>query len=112
MLQRFNGGGWIQRILKSRRFAFMIRFLFKQNQPKRYNYKPRFYDETREYLESRKAIIRQQMEHETETERDALRSELHHSWRLRQNAQSTRKSNINVLIIILILSLVAFFLLK
>lgn len=90
----------------------MIRFLFKQNQPKRFKFRPRYYDETREYIESRKAIIRQQLDHDTERGGEALRSQLAFSWRSRQSAISHRKSNKNVLIIVLILSVITYFLLN
>lgn len=90
----------------------MIRFLFKQPQPKRFNYKPRFYDETREYLESRKAAIRNELDRNNIDEGSArLHGSLSHAWRSQQNRKTILSSNRNVLYIVAILSAIAYYLL-
>lgn len=78
----------------------MIRFLFKQPQPKRFQFKPRYYNETREYLEGRKAAIRQEMNiGEREHGGAGFRSRVQHQWQMENSRKSTRRSNVNILII-------------
>ncbi|MDC1222093.1 hypothetical protein N8Z47_05440 [Salibacteraceae bacterium] len=90
----------------------MIRFLFKQPQPKRFDYKPRYFNETKEYLEGRKAAIRQELDREgSEVGGEGMRSRMSYSWRQNQNKKATSNSNKNVFYIALILSAIAYFLL-
>ncbi|MEZ4722894.1 MAG: hypothetical protein R2813_13555 [Flavobacteriales bacterium] len=89
----------------------MIRFLFKQNQPKRFQFKPRYYDETNEYLRAREAAIRHELEGTAEHGGDVLRSRMSQSWRSSHRKMDTRKSNRNVLLIVAVLAAIAYFLL-
>ena len=90
----------------------MIRFLFKQPQPKRFAYKPRYFNETKEYLEGRKAAIRQELDRENaEIGGAGMRSRLSYSWRANQNKKMAASSNRNVLYIAIILSAIAYYLL-
>ena len=89
----------------------MIRFLFKQPQPKRLSYRPRYFDETKEYLEARKAAIRQELDREQSGDGgEGFRSRLSHSWRAKQNRKAATSSNRNVLIIAAILAAIAYYL--
>ena len=91
----------------------MIRFLFKQAQPRRFTYQPRFYNETREYLEARKSAIRRTVEAErSDQDAEELREQLHHSWRSGQRRRGTATSNRNVMIIFAILLALAYLVLR
>ncbi len=90
----------------------MIRFLFKQPQPRRFKYQPRHYDETKEYLESRKAAIRRQLDTgKTTYSPEQLRGQLNHRWRAQQNKKINTASNKRVLIIVAVLAAIAYYLL-
>tara|TARA_B110000046_G_C12909969_1_gene362402 strand:- start:661 stop:939 length:279 start_codon:yes stop_codon:yes gene_type:complete len=89
----------------------MFRFLFKQNQPKIFSYKPRYFNETKEYLEGRKAAIQQELDRGNATIGGVgMRSRLSYSWRANQNKKMAASSNRNVLYIAVILSAIAYYL--
>ena len=90
----------------------MIRFLFKVNQPRRFEFKPRFYDESREFIEQRKAVIRREMNLEQSAGGEGLRARLDRAWTVKSRKQDTLKSNRNVMIIAFALFLIAYFLLR
>ncbi len=90
----------------------MIRFLFKQLQPKRFDYKARYFNETKEYLEARKAAIRHELGREnSEVRGEGMRRRMSYSWRQNQNKKATSNSNKNVFYIAFILFAIAYFLL-
>lgn len=87
----------------------MIRFLFKQPQPKRFNFKPRLYDESREYLEARKAIIEQEIrDNQSGRAADPFRTQLNNSWRTKNTRKSVMASNRMVLYIAVALLFLAY----
>jgi hypothetical protein len=76
---------------------------------KRFEYKPRYYDEEKEKLERRKRMIRAEVEHENNLKDDAylerharMQINMEDTWRNRRSTE-TRKSNIRIVIIIAIL---------
>lgn len=88
----------------------MMRFLFKQPKPKQFEFRPRFYNPTKEYIESRKQIVRQQMSEESAYgSESALRSRIDEQWRSRK--RQGYRANRNVLIIAAILFALAYLLL-
>ncbi len=90
----------------------MIRFLFKQNQPRRFDYKPRFYNERKEQLNARVEAIRKEVEAESGvSSEEALRSRMGHAWKSSSSQKSRLQSNKNVLIIAALLSVIAYLLL-
>jgi len=90
----------------------MIRFLFKQPQPRRFEFKPRFYDERREFLESRKALVKRELEATQGTVRsgELLRGSLTHAWRSKTHKQARGRSNRQVLLIACALFLIVYLL--
>lgn len=82
----------------------MFRFIFKQQQPKRFDFQPRYYNETRQYIEGRKAAIRQELNMEN-AERGGMgmRSRLQHQWQSEGRQKANKRSNMNVVIIAAIL---------
>ena len=90
----------------------MIRFLFKQPQPRRFNYKPRFYDERKEQLNARIEAVRKEMDMEGgASSHEAMRSRLHSAWRVKSTQQARAKSNKNIFIIAGLLAFIAYLLL-
>jgi hypothetical protein len=91
-------------------FVRMIRFLFKQPQPRRFQYRPRHFDETKQYLEAREKTIKREIELEKEGySAEGFRSQLNHQWRSKQNRKESATSNRNVLIIVALLAAVAYY---
>jgi preprotein translocase subunit Sec63 len=84
----------------------MMRFLFKQPQAKRFDFKPRYYNETKERLNARVEAIKREMEVE------GLRSRMQNNWRREDVKKANRSSNRNVFIIVGILVIIAFLILK
>jgi Flp pilus assembly protein TadB len=89
-----------------KKFPSIIRHNY---QFKRFEFKPRYYDEEKENLEKRKRMIRAEMDHEENMKDDAylerhkqMREKMEDTWRNRRSSE-TRKSNIRIVIIIAIL---------
>ena len=90
----------------------MIRFIFKQPQPKRFEYKPRFYNERKERLEARVEAIRKEMEVQSgQSSQEALRSRMRTAWSDRSGATQRRQSNKTIFIITGLLAVIAYLLL-
>jgi len=90
----------------------MIRFLFKQPQPRRFEYKPRFYNERKEQLNARIEAIKRETESANgSSSEEVLRSRISHARRSNSSRQARSKSNKNVLIIVALLSVIAYLLL-
>jgi hypothetical protein len=91
----------------------MMRFLFKQPQAKRFDFKPRYYNETKERLNARVEAIKREMEVEDSTPgSEGLRSRMQNNWRREDVKKANRSSNRNVFIIVGILVIIAFLILK
>jgi hypothetical protein len=91
----------------------MIRFLFKQPKPRRFEYKPRFYDERKERLQARVEAIRKETENEQGASGgEVLRSRMQSAWRSDDRKSAVRKSNRSVLIIAGLLVIIAYLLLR
>ena len=87
----------------------MIRFLFKQPRPRRFHFKPRFYDERKEQLNARVEAIRREVEFEQGQSSEAvMRSRLQSAWRTKSGVQTKRRSNTTVLIISVLLAVIAY----
>lgn len=82
--------------------CLVIRFLFKQRQPKRFNYKPLYYDETKEYIEARKAQIK------AEGSARLSHGHLSRQWRANQRRCSNIKSNKTFLVVLALLLTIAY----
>lgn len=90
----------------------MFRFLFKQSRPKRFDFKPRFYDEQKERFEFRKAAALREMNPEkTGYSENAMRENMHNTWRSRSSISRSR-SNRNTLLIAAVLFLLMYILLR
>lgn len=91
----------------------MVRFLFKQAKPKRFDYKPRFYSERKEFLKAR--IERVQREGDDANgagSEAALRSRMGDAWRNKALRKDKAGSNRMVAMITALLALVAYLLLN
>jgi hypothetical protein len=87
----------------------MIRFLFKQPQPKRFSFRPRIYDESREFLEARKAVIEQEIrDDQSGRQADPFRNQLNNAWQTKNRRKSIIESNRTVIYITLLLFFVAY----
>jgi hypothetical protein len=87
----------------------MIRFLFKQPQPRRFEYKPRFYNERKEQLNARIEAIKRDTESDSgASSEEVLRNRIGHAWRSNSSRQVKSKSNKNILIIVALLSVIAY----
>ena len=90
----------------------MIRFLFRQPKPKQFDFKPRYYNERKEYIEARTEAIRRELdESNTEAGGEAMRTRITRSWNDKSFRKSRSRSNRTVLLIALLLLLVAYYLL-
>ena len=91
----------------------MIRFLFRQNQPKRFEFKPRYYNPMKEELDARVEAIKREMELENSAYSNReLRSRMQHSWQRPTRKETIKTSNFRVIAIAGILLLIAYLLLK
>lgn len=90
----------------------MIRFLFKVNQPKRFQFKPRFYDETKEYIANREAAIRKEMQMDADAGASDLRSRMEKAWSSKSRRQEFKRSNRNILLIAAVLFVLVYLFLK
>lgn len=91
--------------------------MFKQarNQPRRFSFKPRIYDEQRERIEQRKKEIEAELKLQERLEKDpqALERDSEHSDYLRfQRRRQTRQSNMRLIIILAILLLGTYMMLQ
>ncbi len=94
-------------------FGVMIKFLFKQPKPRRFEYKPRFYDERKERLQARVEAIRRETENEEgASSPEVLRSRMQSAWRSDERRSAVRKSNRSVFIIAGLLVIIAYLLLR
>lgn len=89
-----------------------IRFFNKNNQHKRFEFTPRYYDERKERLELKKAeydkIANQNLS--PEERRNLLRQQMKENWSRAQGSEKQRSSsNIRILILILILLALGYF---
>lgn len=109
-----SGGCYKYSAPNSSYLCVMIRFLFKQPQPRRFEFKPRFYNETREFLDSRRAAVKREMDMASETGHggELLRGTLRSAWRTKTHRRVRVRSNRNVAIIALVLFLVAYLLFR
>lgn len=91
----------------------MIRFIFKQPQHRQFDFKPRYYNATKERLEARVAAVKREMELENaEPGQEGLRSRMQHSWRRQDVKRASRTSNRNVFIIASLLLVIAYLILR
>lgn len=91
----------------------MIRFIFKQPQHRRFDFKPRFYNESKERLEARVEAIKREMELEDAEHTElGLRSRMQSSWKKQDVKKSQQSSNRNVFIIAGLLFIIAYLVLR
>jgi hypothetical protein len=90
----------------------MVRFLFKQPKPKRFDYKPRFYNEQKERLQARVEVVRREVEMESgQSSPEALRSRMQSAWRNGSGTRERKQSNKTIFIITGLLAIIAYLLL-
>lgn len=90
-----------------------MRFLFKQPQPKRFDFIPRYYNETKERLSARVEAIKREMEvDDAAPGSEGLRSRMQNNWRREDVKSANKTSNRNVFIIAGLLVVIAYLLLK
>lgn len=90
----------------------MIRFLFKQPKPKRFDFKPRFYNERKEQLNARIEAVKKELQMETgPSSAGAMRSRMQTAWREGSGDRSRRRSNKMVFLIAGLLAIIAYLLL-
>ncbi|GAB4378442.1 MAG: hypothetical protein Kow0075_08380 [Salibacteraceae bacterium] len=78
----------------------MVRFLFKQQKPRRFEFKPRFYNPTREYIQER---IKLYEAYEAGDDHQSVKVRISAHWRITQRRKANYRANRNVLLIALIL---------
>jgi len=86
--------------------------LSKYNEPKRFSYEPRTYDERKENLEKRKRAIEKEMEREGRLGKDYethLRESIHDSWARRETRRQNRNSGRRLLLILAVLVVIMYF---
>ena len=86
--------------------------LFKIKKPKRFGFRPRYYDPQREDLEMRINRVKSELEAVEKSEsREALRHRMRHAWSSPQHrASMNRTSNIRIMVIAGILLLILYLL--
>ncbi len=86
--------------------------LFKTEKPKRFEFKPRYYDPQKEDLDRRVARAKREIEAAEKNEtREELRHRLRHAWGLQEHRASlNRTSNMRIILIAGILFLIFFLL--
>lgn len=90
----------------------MIRFLFKQPKPKRFDFQPRFYNERKEQLQARIEAVRREAEADSgPSSEGAMRSRMQSAWRSGAGERGRRRSNRTVFIIASLLAVIAYLLL-
>lgn len=90
-------------------------FKHARNQPRRFNYQPRLYDEQRERIEKRKKEIEAELRHQEKISRDpdANHRESEHNNYLRfQRQRQTKQSNLRLIIIMIALLLGTYLMLQ
>lgn len=91
-----------------------FRFLNKTIENKRFKYSPMYYDEQKEYLELKKSQYRdlEEDEQSIETRKAILRQEMSTGWSRAQHATQARKtSNVRVVFLIGIILILGYFIL-
>lgn len=86
--------------------------LLKTQSNKRFNFKPRYYDEVKERVEYRKKQILAEEKYQKRLENDhelALRERMQAKWERNTRANANKKANRRILVIIAILSLIAYY---
>lgn len=84
--------------------------LFRQRKPRKFNFKPVYYNEEREAQEKRTTRIMQEINNE-ESGND-FRKVLHEKWRKNQKHAENKKSNTRVLLIAALLALICYLMLR
>lgn len=84
--------------------------IFKQNQPRAFGYRPRYYDARKERLEEMKKKYSSTEADEQAEGREALRVKLREEWR-GHRAKASSASNVRLIVILGFLFLIAYYLL-
>lgn len=95
--------------------------IFKQDKPKGFNFKPRYYDEAKEDLERRKRLILAELEAKdaqlknavtSGIDREQLKEKMKNTWSsVEYRAQANKKTNIRMAVIIAILTAIVYLIL-
>jgi hypothetical protein len=88
--------------------------LFKSNSAKRFNFKPRYYNEIKERVEQQERRVLKEMEFEKKLESEPelrLREQMKTKWKVSSRKEASQKANRRVLIIATVLGLVAYYIL-
>ncbi len=91
---------------------------FKSRQPKQFEFTPRYYNESKEAMQERRARIKAELERErgasiSNYSSDHLRGSLKQQWQSNKNTSSfSKKSNSRILLILVLLFGLAYMVLK
>ena len=89
----------------------MIGF-FKIPKPRQFNYKPVFYDADKEELKEREQVIKQELGLADENDpRVSIRNRIRREYSRKRNVGTSRKSSLRLIIIIMILTGIAYYIL-
>lgn len=89
--------------------------LFKTHKPKSFEFKPRYYNETRERLDAQKQRVLREMEYEQKLENDPelkLREKMQEKWGVNSRKEAIQKSNRRVMMIAGMLAVLAYYFLN
>ena len=85
----------------------------RYSEPRRFEYKPRFYDKRKEELEKRRKDIEREVAREkrlSETHKEEFRERITETWSRRRIRRQQANSNIRLVVILAALALLAYYL--
>lgn len=86
--------------------------MLKQNRPRQFEFKPRYYDAQKEELQERVARIEREYKQEQNGTYSAgahLKGSLRNQWSMESRRASNKRSNFTIAVIVAILSALAYF---
>lgn len=85
---------------------------FKSRQPKRFQFKPRYYDEAKERIEQKRKEARLEIERKRNSDSTLTQGSFKEAWRKNKLTSERKKSNNRVLLIAGLLAIVFYLLLR
>lgn len=88
---------------------------FKQSKHKSFEYKPLYYNESKDEMKKRIELIKKELKSEKaqgENEADPLRNKIRNRWSRKTYGKSVRHSNIRILAVLFLIVFVLWFLFK
>lgn len=86
--------------------------LFRQRKPKSFLYKPLYYSAEKEAREKRIALVKKEIGSETHLQNGELKKLLREKWRKNFISHANKKSNVRIIIIASLLSVICYLLLR